>query len=102
MASAEQEPPRQYSEEELAGTGWVNFADCKGMYDIFLSELPINVSKAKAICDECGVEAECLEYALNKREAFGVWGGMDDAQRRATIRRRQRAARMGRAAAPPA
>ena len=32
-------------------------------------------SRAKAICAECPVMAECLEGAIARREPWGVWGG---------------------------
>ena len=36
---------------------------------------------AKAICAECPVVAQCLEYALEHR-MDGVWGGTNEAERR--------------------
>jgi WhiB family transcriptional regulator, redox-sensing transcriptional regulator len=41
-----------------------------------------DVSVAKAICAGCAVLAECRDYALRSRQPFGVWGGMDEEQRR--------------------
>lgn len=41
------------------------------------------VSAAKAICATCAVLSECREYALRTRQPFGVWGGLDEEQRRA-------------------
>jgi WhiB family redox-sensing transcriptional regulator len=46
-------------------------------------------AKAKAICARCPVKAECLEYALDARETFGVWGGTTEDERRALLRRRR-------------
>lgn len=43
---------------------------------------------AKLICSACPVRAECLEYALDRRQQHGVWGGMSEAERRAELRRR--------------
>jgi WhiB family redox-sensing transcriptional regulator len=39
--------------------------------------------KAKILCTGCPVRAECLAYALNNNELFGVWGGM-------TVRKRKK------------
>ncbi|MGH7744327.1 MAG: WhiB family transcriptional regulator [Candidatus Dormibacteria bacterium] len=36
---------------------------------------------AKKVCFRCDVRAECLEYALNNREHFGIWGGLSALQR---------------------
>lgn len=38
--------------------------------------------KAKAICNACDVQAECLAYALNNGENHGIWGGMSERERR--------------------
>ncbi|MDQ4213265.1 WhiB family transcriptional regulator [Microbacterium capsulatum] len=37
---------------------------------------------AKAICARCDVISECLEYALQHDERFGVWGGKSERERR--------------------
>ena len=38
--------------------------------------------KAKAICGDCGVRPECLDFALRVREPHGIWGGLTEAERR--------------------
>lgn len=48
-----------------------------------------HVAKAKAICAGCSVKKECLEYALENGEHFGVWGGTSERDRRALRRDRQ-------------
>lgn len=45
-------------------------------------------SRAKAICKQCAVQAECLELALQIREPYGIWGGFTEVERRATLGRR--------------
>jgi WhiB family redox-sensing transcriptional regulator len=42
-----------------------------------------DVSVAKAVCQRCAVLTPCREYALRSRQPFGVWGGLDEAERRA-------------------
>ena len=37
---------------------------------------------AKAVCRACPVRFECLEWALDGNERFGVWGGLSPTQRR--------------------
>jgi len=49
--------------------------------------------KARAICSRCPVRAECLDYALRVREPHGIWGGLNEAERKALIRERDRGAR---------
>ena len=38
--------------------------------------------RAKAICDGCGVRVECLDYALRIREQHGIWGGLNEVERK--------------------
>lgn len=40
-----------------------------------------------AFCAGCPVRAECLAYALEKREKYGTWGGVPEKDRRAMLRR---------------
>jgi WhiB family redox-sensing transcriptional regulator len=49
-------------------------------------------ARAKAICARCPVRDECLEYALSIREIHGVWGGMNEIERRTLLRERERPA----------
>jgi WhiB family redox-sensing transcriptional regulator len=37
--------------------------------------------KAKAICGQCPVIANCLRDALANNEPFGIWGGMSPDER---------------------
>jgi WhiB family redox-sensing transcriptional regulator len=40
-------------------------------------------SQAKAICASCAVRKPCLQYALRIREPHGIWGGLNEMERRA-------------------
>jgi WhiB family redox-sensing transcriptional regulator len=44
--------------------------------------------QAKAICAACPVRMECLEYAVRIREPHGIWGGLNELERRILIRQR--------------
>ena len=44
--------------------------------------------EAIAVCCQCPVASECLEYALTQR--FGIWGGVTPPQRHAIARARAR------------
>ena len=46
--------------------------------------------RAKAICGVCPVRMECLEYAIRIREPHGVWGGLNEIERRAMLRQLER------------
>ena len=49
-------------------------------------------ARAKAICARCSVRVECLEYALRTREPHGIWGGLNEAERKILLRERERRA----------
>lgn len=42
---------------------------------------------AKRICAGCAVREECLAASLASREAYGIWGGLTEGERRALLRR---------------
>ncbi len=44
-------------------------------------------NKAKAICATCAVKRPCLEYALRIKEPHGIWGGLNELERRALTTR---------------
>lgn len=37
---------------------------------------------AKALCEMCPIKNECLAYALDAGEEYGIWGGFTSYQRR--------------------
>jgi len=49
--------------------------------DIFFPGRRSNKS-AKALCGKCLVRDECLEYAIETGQNFGVWGGQGVKERR--------------------
>lgn len=53
---------------------------------------------AQAICDECPVRTECLEFALADPNLIGMWGGKNDRERKNIRRARQKKARQARVA----
>lgn len=50
--------------------------------DAFFPEKGGSTREAKRVCRSCLVRSECLEYALENDERFGVWGGMSERERR--------------------
>jgi WhiB family redox-sensing transcriptional regulator len=44
--------------------------------------------RAKAICRSCLVRVDCLEYALRIREPHGIWGGLNEVERKQLAERR--------------
>lgn len=49
------------------------------------------VKKAKRICKECPVRVECLTYAVDTNQKWGIWGGKNEKELR-SIRRKLQAA----------
>ncbi len=45
-------------------------------------------ARAKAICGECHVRLDCLEYAIRIREPHGIWGGLNENERKQLMERR--------------
>ncbi|HEY5859132.1 MAG TPA: WhiB family transcriptional regulator, partial [Actinomycetota bacterium] len=46
--------------------------------------------RAIAVCHECPVRADCLEWSLDSCQDAGVWGGMGEEDRREVRRQRRR------------
>jgi len=50
--------------------------------EAFFPEKGGSTRDAKRICTSCDVKTECLEYALQNDERFGIWGGLSERERR--------------------
>ncbi|MCT9818745.1 WhiB family transcriptional regulator [Microbacterium sp. W1N] len=55
--------------------------------EAFFPEKGGSTRDAKRICGSCDVRGECLEYALQNDERFGIWGGLSERERRKLKRR---------------
>jgi hypothetical protein len=63
---------------------------CEGQTDLFVDPADkAEEAKAKAICGSCPFRTDCLQFAINDRTTFGVWGATTMGER-STIRRRLR------------
>lgn len=68
---------------------WKLRANCMGVDpDLFFPERGASTKNAKEVCFGCVVRDECLEYALQNGEKFGIWGGMSERERRRLRRAR--------------
>jgi len=56
--------------------------------EAFFPEKGGSTRDAKKICTTCEVKAQCLEYALQNDERFGIWGGLSERERRRLRRAR--------------
>jgi len=82
--------------------GWQYEAACRGEdseqffapnYFERKDEKEAREARAKMICSTCAVRVECLEYALRNREPHGIWGGLNEVERKSVIRERERSTR---------
>lgn len=77
----------------MKSQAWREQGQCKGVDpEIFYPVSDDDADEAKAICADCPVRVQCLEYALIARERDGIWGGCTERERRRIIRQRRRAA----------
>jgi WhiB family redox-sensing transcriptional regulator len=56
---------------------------------LFFPQRGESTKAARALCSGCPVRAECLEYALQNREQFGIWGGTSERERRMLRKKRK-------------
>lgn len=90
--------PSAYPATEQPDDDWLNRAVCRGQGDTGDLFFPIGSSgpamtqtaQAKAFCARCPVTSECLNLALDTDAEFGVWGGLDEYERRALRHRTAR------------
>lgn len=74
---------RQPAPEEDNALAWQSDALCAQTDpEAFFPEKGGSTRDAKKICASCEVRAECLEYALQNDERFGIWGGLSERERR--------------------
>ena len=48
-------------------------------------------AQAKSVCASCPVREQCLTFALTTRESHGIWGGLNEGERRHLLEREKRA-----------
>ena len=73
----------------LEDRGWQAQANCMGVDpDLFFPERGASTREAKEVCRGCVVREDCLEFALDNGEKFGIWGAMSERERRRLRRAR--------------
>ena len=69
--------------DDAEDLGWQDRALCAQTDpEAFFPEKGGSTREAKKVCRGCEVRAECLEFALENDERFGIWGGMSERERR--------------------
>lgn len=69
---------------------WQDDAECskkqhRAIAPKFFSSEPRERAEAKNLCYSCPVRKECLKYALEAKELWGVWGGKDESEIRRAL-----------------
>jgi hypothetical protein len=77
---------------------WLQFQDeiftaptqtpCVSYPEAYFDDEPGLRNLARAGCESCPVQLQCLRYAL-KWEPYGMWGGLSAAERKAILKARQ-------------
>ena len=84
MNEAAPQALRQLARPARQPANWRDLALCIEVDpEIFFPEKGESVIPAKRVCAACEVRAECLQYALDHGERYGVWGGLSERERRA-------------------
>lgn len=87
--------PHERTRREPKPMRWADSAACVGLDPVLFfppREGPNSgTSAAKAVCAQCPVRLECLDWALTYNENTGVWGGLSAGERR-TLKRERRVA----------
>lgn len=75
------------------GLNWQELGACFEVpVEIFFPPTEQEAEAAKSVCKRCAVREECLEFAIEVDERFGVWGGLTPQERRSLVARKRKAA----------
>lgn len=90
-------PGGQIKERDNSDIYWMKFARCRKVdisdVDFFFDgqgyAANVNARRCRAICAECPVRSQCLEFALRNNEQFGIWGGKTKSERDQILKTRR-------------
>lgn len=75
--------PTEIAEKSMHDEQWRDIALCAEVDpELWFPERGEPSTAAKLVCGWCPVRAECLAFALERNEQFGVWGGLSAMERR--------------------
>jgi WhiB family redox-sensing transcriptional regulator len=81
----------------LAEPPWRDAAECRRAHAVHFfapahferkEEKDLREGQARALCRACPVQKQCLDYSLAVQEPHGIWGGLNELERRRTLRKR--------------
>ena len=65
------------------GSEWRGRAACLGKpSELWFVDVGGSTAEGKAICFTCEVRQECLDYALDTNQQYGIFGGLTIKERR--------------------
>jgi WhiB family redox-sensing transcriptional regulator len=79
---------------------WRAGAECRGENAVYFfapshferkPEKDLREGMARALCRRCKVQQECLDYSIRIEEGHGIWGGLNELERKRLLRRRRAA-----------
>jgi WhiB family redox-sensing transcriptional regulator len=50
-------------------------------------EKDLREGTARQLCRQCKVREQCLDYSLQVAESHGIWGGLNELERKRLLRR---------------
>lgn len=53
--------------------------------DNFFANKPAQQYQAKKLCNSCPVRRQCVKWALDNKQLWGIWGGLDYKEIRRTL-----------------
>lgn len=76
----------------LSRPAWMADAACREHpeLDFFPSRGQTRLTDLRDVCRGCLVRTECLDFSIDSREMFGVWGGLSERERRKVRQLRNR------------
>jgi WhiB family redox-sensing transcriptional regulator len=85
-------PAQRAALEEERHDWWRSAACQEADPELFFPVAPVGpgareIDRAKALCADCRVRRQCLQYALATHQLHGVWGGMTEGERQIHVRR---------------
>ena len=69
---------------------WYDDAECgkqkhRDKMEFFFSNKKYDQEQAKSLCFSCPVRKDCLKGALEEKQLYGVWGGLDQGEMRRAL-----------------
>jgi WhiB family redox-sensing transcriptional regulator len=79
-------------------TTWRAFSACRDENAVYFfppshferkPEKDFREGMARSLCRRCPVQQQCLDYSLQIEESHGIWGGLNELERKRLLRKRR-------------